>query len=159
MRKDTVAAIALLAVAFAVYFFRQKRIVTEKNRALVRMINGTPPEPEPEKEESPIFHDIDAAIRNEHLYKNANLQRQDICDRFGIRRHTLNDLLSDHTQGLSFPQYINNIRLEEALRLLRDEPTKTVSAIANEVGFTPANLREQFKRKYGMTPLEFRQNQ
>ena len=154
-----VAAIALLAVAFAVYFFRQKRIVTEKNRALVRMINGTPPEPEPEKEESPIFHDIDAAIRNEHLYKNANLQRQDICDRFGIRRHTLNDLLSDHTQGLSFPQYINNIRLEEALRLLRDAPDKTVSAIATEVGFTPSNLREQFKRKYGMTPLEFRQNQ
>ena len=154
-----VAAIALLAVAFAVYFFRQKRIVTEKNRALVRMINGTPPEPEPEKEESPIFHDIDAAIRNEHLYKNANLQRQDICDRFGIRRHALNDLLSDHTQGLSFPQYINNIRLEEALRLLRDAPDKTVSAIATEVGFTPANLREQFKRKYGMTPVEFRQNQ
>ena len=154
-----VAAIALLAVAFAVYFFRQKRIVTEKNRALVRMINGTPPEPEPEKEESPIFHDIDAAIRNEQLYKNANLQRQDICDRFGIRRHTLNDLLSDHTQGLSFPQYINNIRLEEALRLLRDAPDKTVSAIATEVGFTPSNLREQFKRKYGMTPLEFRQNQ
>ena len=154
-----VAAIALLAVAFAVYFFRQKRIVTEKNRALVRMINGTPPEPEPEKEESPIFHDIDAAIRNEQLYKNANLQRQDICDRFGIRRHTLNDLLSDHTQGLSFPQYINNIRLEEALRLLRDAPDKTVSTIATEVGFTPSNLREQFKRKYGMTPLEFRQNQ
>ncbi len=154
-----VAAIALLAVAFAVYFFRQKRIVTEKNRALVRMINGTPPEPEPEKEESPIFHDIDAAIRNEQLYKNANLQRQDICDRFGIRRHTLNDLLSDHTQGLSFPQYINNIRLEEALRLLRDAPDKTVSAIATEVGFTSSNLREQFKRKYGMTPVEFRQNQ
>lgn len=154
-----VAAIALLAVVFAVYFFRQKRIVTEKNRALVRMINGTPPEPEPEKEESPIFHDIDAAIRNEHLYKNANLQRQDICDRFGIRRHTLNDLLSDHTQGLSFPQYINNIRLEEALRLLRDAPDKTVSAIATEVGFTPSNLRERFKRKYGMTPVEFRQNQ
>lgn len=168
------AAIALLAVAFAVYFFRQKRIVTEKNRALVRMINSTPPEPEAEpepEEEEPedqsevesenidLFNDIDAAIRNEQLYKNANLQRQDICDRFGIRRHALNNLLSEHTQGLSFPQYVNNIRLEEVIRLLRDEPTKTVSAIATEVGFTPANLREQFKRKYGMTPLEFRQNQ
>jgi len=49
--------------------------------------------------------------------------------------------------------------LEEALQLLRNDPTKTVSDIASEVGFTPANLREQFKRKYGMTPLEFRQNQ
>ena len=33
-----------------------------------------------------------------------------------------------------------------------------ISAIATEVGFTPANLREQFKRKYGMTPVEYRQN-
>ena len=153
-----VAVIAVLAIVFAIYFFRQKRIVSEKNRALVRMINGTPPEPV--KNDNPdLFNDIDTTIRNEQLYKNVNLQRQDICDRFGISRHTLNDLLAEHTNGLSFPQYVNNIRLEVALRLLRDEPTKTVSAIATEVGFTPANLREQFKRKYGMTPADYRQNQ
>ena len=153
-----VAVIAVLAIVFAIYFFRQKRIVSEKNRALVRMINGTPPEPV-KNDNSDLFYDIDTAIRNEQLYKNVNLQRQDICDRFSISRHTLNDLLAEHTNGLSFPQYVNNIRLEVALRLLRDEPTKTVSAIATEVGFTPANLREQFKRKYGMTPADYRQNQ
>ena len=172
-----VAVVALLAIAFAVYFFRQKRIVTEKNRALVRMINGMPIEPEPEEEEleeqgedesddggpitvqSLIFNDIDAAIRSEQLYKNVNLQRQDICDRFAISRHTLNDLLAENAGGLSFPQYVNNIRLEVALRLLRDDPAKNISAIATAVGFSPANLREQFKRKYGMTPAEYRQNQ
>ena len=153
-----VAVIAVLAIVFAIYFFRQKRIVSEKNRALVRMINGTPPEPV-KNDNSDLFNDIDTTIRNEQLYKNVNLQRQDICDRFSISRHTLNDLLAEHTNGLSFPQYVNNIRLEAALRLLRDEPTKTVSAIATEVGFTPANLREQFKRKYGMTPADYRQNQ
>ena len=153
-----VAVIAVLAIVFAIYFFRQKRIVSEKNRALVRMINGTPPEPV-KNDNSDLFNDIDTTIRNEQLYKNVNLQRQDICDRFSISRHTLNDLLAEHTNGLSFPQYVNNIRLEVALRLLRDEPTKTVSAIATEVGFTPANLREQFKRKYGMTPADYRQNQ
>ena len=70
----------------------------------------------------------------------------------------LNDILAEHTGGLSFPQYVNTIRLEETLRLLRDEPATTISAIATHVGFTPANLREQFKRKYGMTPVEYRQN-
>ena len=172
-----VAVVALLAIAFAVYFFRQKRIVTEKNRALVRMINGMPIEPEPEEEEleeqgedesddggpiivqSSIFNDIDAAIRSEQLYKNVNLQRQDICNHFGISRHTLNNLLAENAGGLSFPQYVNNIRLEVALRLLREDPAKAISAIATEVGFSPANLREQFKRKYGMTPAEYRQNQ
>lgn len=40
--------------------------------------------------------------------------------------------------------------------MLRDEPDKAITAIATEVGFTPANLREQFKRCYGVTPVEYR---
>lgn len=40
-----VAFIALLATALAFYFFRQKRIVSEKNRVLVRMINEQAEEP------------------------------------------------------------------------------------------------------------------
>ena len=161
-----IAVIALLAIAFAVYFFRQKRIVTEKNRALVRMINEQISEPlslistrKGTEDEAPVFNSIDAAIRTERLYANFNLQRQDICDRFNIGRHALNDLLTEYADGQSFPQYINTIRLEEVLRLLRNEPGMTISAIADEVGFTPANLREQFKRKYGMTPAEYRRNQ
>ena len=157
-----VAALAVLAIAFAVYFFRQKRIVSEKNHALVRMINSMQPKSIDSRTvnnaDSELFEHIDTAIRSERLYANIGLQRQDICDRFNISRHTLNDLLSDHTGGLSFPQYVNIIRLEEALRLLRDEPDKIISAIASEVGFSSANLREQFKRKYGMTPAEYRQN-
>ena len=157
-----------MSIAFALYFFRQKRIVSEKNHALVRIINENASKilqtalnvQRPIlNDQSSIFNDIDVAIRSEQLYKDVNLQRQDICERFGISRHTLNDLMAEYADGLSFPQYVNNIRLEKALCLLRDEPTKTVSAISTEVGFTPANLREQFKRKYGMTPLEFRQNQ
>ena len=158
-----IAVVALLAIAFALYFFRQKRIVTEKNRALVRMINEQAEEPLTPLAsrrgvggEASIFNSIDSAIRIERLYANMGLQRQDICDRFGISRHALNDLLTAYADGQSFPQYVNNIRLEEALRLLRDASSKTLSAIATDVGFTPANLREQFKRKYGITPAEYR---
>ena len=105
-----------------------------------------------------LFATIDTAIRTERLYTNATLQRQDICKRFSITRHTLNNLLAHHVENLSFPQYINTIRLEEALHLLRNNPAMTISAIATTVGFTPANLREQFKRQYGVTPQEYRQN-
>ena len=162
-----VAVLALLAIAFAVYFFRQKRIVTEKNRALVRIIDEQyKPKAQQNlnshcnatlsKSEFSIFNSIDSAIRSERLYNNIGLQRQDICDRFDISRHALNDLLTAYADGQSFPQYINTIRLEEALRLLRDTSSKTLSTIATDVGFTPANLREQFKRKYGITPAEYR---
>ena len=160
-----IAVVALLAIGFAVYFFRQKRIISKKNRILVRMINEnydskianpTEQEKEPNKQgNAELFMHIDQTIRSERLYKNLNLQRQDICNRFDISRHVLNDLLAEYTGGLSFPQYVNDIRLNEVLRLLHDEPAKTISAIATEVGFSPANLREQFRRKYGVTPGEY----
>ena len=172
--------ILLLIIAGVVSFYyrRQRQIISEKNRALVRMINGTPlvapadetegteepdevsdsNEPEESETNSALFDAIDTAIRTEHLYANVSLQRQDVCSRFCITRHTLNSLLAQHAGSSSFPQYINNIRMEEALPLLRDDPSMTIAAIAAAVGFTPANFREQFKRQYGVTPQEYRQS-
>ena len=172
----------MIAAVFSFYYRRQRQIISEKNHALVRMINGTPfvvPADETEETEesdevreseepeaaelepetnSALFDTIDTAIRTEHLYANVSLQRQDVCARFCITRHTLNNLLAQHTGSPSFPQYINNIRMEEALPLLRDKPSMTIAAIAAAVGFTPANFREQFKRQYGVTPQEYRQS-
>ena len=165
----------MIAAVFSFYYRRQRQIISEKNRALVRMINGTPlvtPADEAEEPDevgesgeleesetnSALFDTIDTAIRMEHLYANVSLQRQDICTRFRITRHTLNNLLAQHVGSSSFPQYINNIRMEEALPMLRDNTSMTITAIATAVGFTPANFREQFKRQYGVTPQEYRQN-
>lgn len=165
----------IIAAAFSFYYRHQRQIITEKNRALVRMINGTPlvvPADETEETEEPdeagesevpetnsaLFDTIDKAIRTEQLYSNVSLQRQDICTHFRITRHTLNTLLAQHVGSPSFPQYINNIRMEVALPLLRDDPSMTIAAIAAAVGFTPANFREQFKRQYGVSPQEYRQS-
>ena len=68
-----------------------------------------------------LFTEIDQTIRKEKLYADVALQRQDVCDRFGINRHALNELLVHYAEGLSFPQYVNDIRLQEALRLLHNE--------------------------------------
>ena len=165
----------MIAAVFSFYYRRQRQIISEKNRALVRMINDTPleaPADEAEGSEesddvgesevpgvnSALFDTIDTAIRTERLYTNVSLQRTDICERFCITRHTLNTLLAQHAGCSSFPQYINNIRLGEAISLLRDNPSMTIAAIAAAVGFSSANFREQFKRQYGVTPQEYRQN-
>ena len=105
-----------------------------------------------------LFKTINATIREERLYADIDLMREDIAKRFGIGRHRLNDLLSTYADGMSFPQYINAIRMEEAVSLLRERPDLTLTAIAATVGFTLPNLREKFKRQYGMTPAEYRQN-
>lgn len=103
-----------------------------------------------------FFNKIDSVIRNERLYANVNLMREDVMKRFGISRHRLNDLLNQHAGGLSFPQYINKMRVDEARELIVCHPELPIAKIAFKVGFTPPNLRNQFKRRYGMTPTKYR---
>ena len=103
-----------------------------------------------------LFKTIDNIIRKERLYAQVDLMREDIMQRFGIGRHHLNDQLNTFADGMSFPQYINSIRMEIAYDLLTNHPEMTIGDIAREVGFTAPNLRFQFKRCYGITPAEYR---
>jgi len=103
-----------------------------------------------------LFKTIDTVIRKERLYAQANLMREDVMQHFGIGRHHLNDQLNAFADGMSFPQYINSIRMEVAYDLLTNRSEMTITEIAREVGFSAPNLREQFKRCYGITPAEYR---
>jgi AraC-like DNA-binding protein len=104
-----------------------------------------------------LFQTIDQTIRSERLYAKIDLMREHVMERFRISRHRLNALLRLNTDSSSFPQYINAIRLEEAYDLLTNHPKMTITEVAHKVGFTAPNLREQFKRRYGMTPSEYRE--
>ena len=106
-----------------------------------------------------LFVAIDSTIRNERLYAKVDLMRDDIMQRFGIGRHRLNKLLNVHAGGMSFPQYINAIRMELAYDLLKNHPEMTIADVARQVGFTAPNLRQQFKRRYGVSPAEYRAGQ
>jgi len=105
-----------------------------------------------------LFESIETTIRDERLYAALNLMREDVLKRFGIGRHHLNDLLNTYADGMSFPQFINSIRLEEAVKLINKNPKTPIVDIASEVGLTAPNFRELFKRKYGITPTEYKEN-
>ena len=151
----------VLILLFALYMYYQNSRIKSKNRALVKLIEqqqaSHDASPEASNDDNrALFQEIDTRIRNDRLYANSDLGRQDICDMFKIRREVLNKLLTDHADGLSFPAYINGIRIAEACRLLRDERQMTVTAIAENVGLTVRNMRKIFSEQYGMTPTEFR---
>lgn len=164
-RKDAIIVfilgILLIVTTFTIHAVRQRHAIILKNKVLARMIGEltqSQPQADAPKPYKELFDMIDGTIRNEKLYANVNLQRQDIVDRFDISRHALNDLLSAYADGQSFTAYINGIRMQDAIRLMQKEPETPVGVIADAVGFTPANFREQFKRQFGMTPTEYRNN-
>ena len=163
LRLLLVAALLLIALcaAFAVYFFYTRRQTILKNHSLVRLIDELQEQKERKKTDAPdeaLFTSIDNYIREERLFADINLQRQTVVDHFGISRHTLNQVLTVFTDEPSFTSYVNNIRIDEALRLLNENDGKTLTDIAAAVGLTPPNLRQLFKRRFGITPTEYRQN-
>ena len=73
-----------------------------------------------------------------------------------MKRETLNQLLNKFAGGVSVPVYLNNIRLSEACRMLREQPEASVAFVADQVGLTPRNLQRLFREQYGMSPSEYR---
>jgi len=67
----------------------------------------------------------------------------------------------NHCHGKSFPSMINNYRVEEACRRLREEAgerTYTIESIANECGFkSRTNFSTIFKKSTGLSPREYLQ--
>lgn len=58
--------------------------------------------------------------------------------------------------GVNFVDYLTNLRIQEAKRLLRD-PLRPASEIAGMVGYETANyFARAFKKKTGMTPTQYR---
>lgn len=85
------------------------------------------------------------------------LSLQDIADRMHMNYHYLSHFFKN-IAGISFQDYLNQLRLDKSLQLLKNK-TNTITSIALNTGFpsTKAYTRS-FKNKYGILPSEYRQN-
>lgn len=73
----------------------------------------------------------------------------------GISPSYLSRIFSE-VDGKRFTQYLSDLRIEQAKRLLADE-SKLVRDVGQEVGFlTVQNFMRVFKSKTGVTPSEYR---
>ena len=160
------AVVLIVVILFALYINRQRRLIAKKNHALVEMMNSATNSTNPTRPTDPtsptksstaaLFRHIDSTIRSERLYADPLLQRQTILDHFGLKKEELTQILNNYAGGLSFPNYINTLRLEDACRLLQEQPDATINSIAEQVGLTPRNFRRLFTERYAMTPTEYR---
>jgi AraC-like DNA-binding protein len=89
-------------------------------------------------------------------YSNADLKINDIQKSVGIHHKKIAEELNLKFE-LSFPQYLALVRIDEAKRLLLDEPDISISEVGFMVGFnTPNNFNRVFKKLENITPSQFR---
>ena len=154
------AGIVVVIIAVAIYANRQatnkakarideqKRIMEQQNEQILRMKEHL--------ENAYIsFATRTRAIIMRHLANpdfDVDMLAREMC----ISRSSMYSKLQEAI-GQTPNELIMSIRLEEGARMLREAPTKTVTEIAEEVGFSSTSyFIKCFSRQYAKTPNQYR---
>ncbi len=98
---------------------------------------------------------------NEHLvenegYKNNMISVSSLSKKLRLQKYKLSKAINLET-GMHFFDYLNKLRVEKAMELLRSESGKKIDDISVEVGYNSiSTFNTAFKKIVKMTPREFR---
>ena len=170
----------LMVLVAAVYIFYQKRIVNEKNRGLVRLIDETfaykeqfvqlqnairRPSPENPSatpaelktlSDGEIFQLLCDDIRENKLYLDPTFDRQAVCNRYNLSIAQVGSAFAQGSDYSSVANFIRDCRLEHACVLLKTTDMK-VTDVAAASGFSRATtFNHDFKTRFNLSPTEYR---
>lgn len=104
------------------------------------------------------FLNIEKMIFDKKLFMRTKLSRNDVAAEANISISHFNTLFAKFSK-LSFNNYINDLRMERAAKLLKEKSHYSIEAIAQECGVpVRQTFYRLFSKKYGMTPAEYRNN-
>ncbi len=92
-----------------------------------------------------------------YFFTHPQLSLSELAAELKTNRTTLSQYIN-HSAGVSYYDFINDIKLKEAVRLLCNSSMNlTLEDIAERSGFNSiSTFRRAFVKKYGMSPLEYR---
>lgn len=102
-----------------------------------------------------LYTRMNHEIQARKLYLNPNFSRKDLMAEFKISANKF-ALLFKEFAGCTFSQYIQNCRLDYAVKLMRENPQWNFDAIAKESQMSNGAFYSHFKRRFGMSPSDFR---
>ncbi|MDR7131621.1 AraC-like DNA-binding protein [Algoriphagus sp. 4150] len=112
----------------------------------------------PENLAEEIYLKIQRLMVEEKAYKNPELNLKFLGDQFHQSPQIISMVINQKS-GKNFNAFINQYRIEESTKLLRDSKFEhyTISSIALESGFNSiSSFNAAFKKQTGLTPLAFR---
>lgn len=102
-----------------------------------------------------LFRRMNHEIMSRRLFLSQDFSRKDLIAEFGISINKFSMLFKEFA-GCTFSQYIQDCRLDYAVKLMRENPNWNFDAIAKEAQMSNGAFYKHFKRKFGMSPAEFK---
>lgn len=107
-------------------------------------------------EDRDVLARIDSLMLTQYLFRDENLNLSRLARRAGIPARRISGAINRLT-GLNVSQYVNDHRIREACRLLK-ETDHAVTAVMFEAGFqTKSNFNREFRRVTGLSPMAWRE--
>ena len=102
---------------------------------------------------------IDQQMEETRLYTDSDLTLKTMSRALGLTQKRLGGLFKNHPKYSSLGDYINEKRVLEGCRLLREEANWTIEAVGAAAGFGGRRtFQTEVKRRLGITPLQYRQS-
>lgn len=103
-----------------------------------------------------VIQKMEELMREKKFYLDEELTLPILSDKLKIKTHQLSEILNDKMR-IGFREYITGFRLEEASRMLREEPQRSVLSVIYSAGFkSKSAFHKLFQEKYGCSPGEYR---
>lgn len=179
-----VLAVLIGVIAYTVIIVRQKRIISQKNRSLVKQITEamtykelynnekarlaelTSQDKNNQQSDAPtdlnamtdeqLFQHVTEVIERERLFLDPRFERQTVIDRFQLSKERVGNIFSQ-SEHAKLTNYIQQLRLEYAAQLLVEQPERSIVQIATDSGFSSHKyFTDRFRQYFTMTPTEFR---
>lgn len=104
-----------------------------------------------------LFLQLEKIMREEAIYRDNLLTKEKVADMLGTNRTYLSQIINQQT-SLTFTQYINEYRINEAVKLISDPGNQIpLKAISSDVGFSSmTTFYKAFQNTVGMTPSQYK---
>ena len=110
---------------------------------------------EPDPANAAFRATLEAWIEKEKPYLNPDFQLSDLRQVLPLNRTYLSQFINTE-YGCSFYQWVNGLRVEEAKRLMREQPELKIQDLADRCGFSSRQVFARvFARETGFTPSKW----
>lgn len=111
----------------------------------------------PENQEDYIlFAEMQSKIISGALFKSPDLNRDSIAETTGLSRAKVSQLIGLFT-NLTPSEYINKLRVEYSVKMIKEHPEWTIDAIAESCGYVRwATYYSHFNKFFGISPAQYR---
>lgn len=110
-----------------------------------------------EKVESDIYERLERLMKEDKIYRINDISLDKLAEMLDTNRTYISNVINKHA-GMSFPNYINSYRINDAISVISDPDREVVlKAVCDEIGYNSlTSFYRAFQKETGCTPMIYR---